>query len=335
MSDNTAEAHDQEQAGPGQSGQEQSGLPVIDVAPLRSPDRAAREAVAARLGRACREVGFFYATGHGIEGARMTSMFDASRRFFGLPAADKQALAMSRVGNNRGYVGLGAERLDLQARPDQKEAFNIGLELAEDDPELRRPFRGRNAWPALPGWRALMLDYYESCLDLGRVLHRGLAIDLGLAEHFFDDKLDRPIATLRLLRYPPCGPGEKPREASGAGEHTDYGNITILATDGVAGLQVRRRNGDWLDAPQIPGAFVCNIGDCLMRWSNDTYLSTPHRVGTPQRERFSIAFFLDPNPDAPVVPVVLGAGEAAKYPPTTGADFLRSRLEPTYSHAAP
>jgi isopenicillin N synthase-like dioxygenase len=116
--------------------------------------------------------------------------------------------------------------------------------------------------------------------------------------------------------------------------HTDYGNLTILATDGIAGLQVRTRVGAWIDAPYIPGAFVCNIGDCLMRWTNDVYISTPHRVAIPIQDRYSVAFFLDPNPDArvEVLQGCIAPGAAAKYRPTTGADYLRERLTATYDH---
>jgi isopenicillin N synthase-like dioxygenase len=116
--------------------------------------------------------------------------------------------------------------------------------------------------------------------------------------------------------------------------HTDYGNLTILATDGVAGLQVRARSGDWLDAPHIPGAFVCNIGDCLMRWTNDVYISTPHRVAIPVQDRYSVAFFLDPNPDArvEVLQSCIAPGAASRYRPTSGADYLRERLTATYDH---
>jgi isopenicillin N synthase-like dioxygenase len=120
----------------------------------------------------------------------------------------------------------------------------------------------------------------------------------------------------------------------GAGVHTDYGNVTLLATDAAGGLMVRDRSGQWLDAPVIPGAFVCNIGDCLMRWTNDIYVSTPHKVVTPPgRDRYSIAFFLDPDPDARVacLPTCTDATRPMKYPPVSAADFLRSRLEPTYA----
>ena len=119
----------------------------------------------------------------------------------------------------------------------------------------------------------------------------------------------------------------------GAGVHTDYGNVTLLATDAVGGLMVQDRSGRWLDAPVISGTFVCNIGDCLMRWSNDVYVSTPHKVVNPGRDRYSVAFFLDPNPDAVVacLPTCTSPQRPAKYAPISGGDFLRSRLEPTYA----
>jgi isopenicillin N synthase-like dioxygenase len=313
-------------------------LPVIDVSGLRSTALADRRAVAAALGRAARGPGFLYVANHGIDAALLARAFTAARDFFALPEADKLALDIRRSPHNRGYAGAETEQLDETALPDQKEAFNVGFDLPPDDPELLAgvPFRGLNVWPALPGWRATMLDYFAACMDLGRVLHRGFALDLGIAEDFFSPLIDRPMATLRMLRYPRRDPAAPP-EALGAGTHTDYGNITLLATDGVAGLQVRRRDGAWIEAPSIPGALVVNIGDLLMRWTNDIYVSTPHRVRQPEHERYSLAFFLDPNPGAlvEVLPACLAAGKSPRYPRVTGADYLRSRLDATYIGAPP
>jgi isopenicillin N synthase-like dioxygenase len=300
----------------------QSMIPVIDVADLAGPDAAARRRVAAALGGACRQVGFFYVSGHGIEQTTLAAVFSQARLFFEQPRARKLALSIRHSPHNRGYVDLSQEQLDPAAHEDHKEAFNIGLEL---------PSRGRNVWPELPAWRQVMLDYFERCWSLGRLLHRGFSLDLGLPEDFFEDKLDAPLATLRLLHYPARDRAQRPR--LGAGEHTDYGNVTLLATDGVAGLQVRTRTGAWIDAPCIAGTFVCNIGDCLMRWTNDSYVSTPHRVIAPERERYSVAFFLDPNPDAVVEAVC--SGGPSKYPPITGAAYIQQRLDATYARHEP
>jgi isopenicillin N synthase-like dioxygenase len=311
-----------------------NAIPVIDIAPLidGSPEQA--RDVAKALGTACREVGFFYISGHGVPAALMKRVFDTSAAFFTGPASVRDAVSFDGPGSNRGYIGLRGETLDPGKPPDVKEAFNIGLELAPDDPELLAgaAFRAANHWPDMPGFRDTMLDYFNRVWRVGCDLHCGFALDLGLAPDFFESKLDRPIATLRLLHYPPS---EKPLSGGqlGAGVHTDYGNVTLLATDAVGGLMVQDRSGRWLDAPVIPGTFVCNIGDCLMRWSNDVYVSTPHKVVNPGRDRYSVAFFLDPNPDAVVacLPTCTSPQRPAKYAPISGADFLRSRLEPTYA----
>ena len=313
------------------------GIPVIDVAPLYEADSSGAGTVAAAIGHACREIGFFYAAGHKVPPPLVADSFAIAQDLFALPAAQKLSVSIARSPHNRGYVGLQGEALDPSKPPDPKEAYNIGLDLAPDDPEVVAglPFRGVNLWPQLDGFRATMLAYYDSVWTLGRRLHRAFALDLGLPDAYFEDKLDRPMATLRLLHYPPV-PQTTAAGQLGAGEHTDYGNLTLLATDAAGGLEVRTRRGDWIAAPIIEGAFVCNIGDCLMRWTNDVYVSTPHRVVSPPgRERYSIAFFLDPNPDTvvAVLPSCRGPGGSQRYAPILAADFLRSRLKPTYARS--
>jgi isopenicillin N synthase-like dioxygenase len=314
-------------------GRQLGEIPIIDIAGLRSGDPARRRAVAGELGSACRDTGFFYAQNHGVAPSLVAAAFAGAKAFFALPMAEKLALDLKRTPNNVGYGELHSEQLDPTAPADLNESFNIGLELPADDPEILAgiPFRGVNFWPPIAGWRDTMLDYFNASWAVGRLLHRGFCLDLGLDEDFFEDKLDAPMAVLRLLRYPARTGSEAARQF-GAGEHTDYGNLTLLATDGVAGLQLRDRAGSWVAAPSIPGTFICNIGDCLMRWTNDIYVSTPHRVLPPTQERYSIPFFLDPNPDARVE-TIPGFGPS-KYPPTTGARYLKERFDATYAHRA-
>lgn len=305
---------------------------MINLETLRRGTLAERRAAAVDLGAACRETGFFCVSEHGISAACRAMLFQAAREFFDLPVARKNELSIARSRHNRGYVGIGSERLQAHAPPDQKEAFNIGLDLPEDDAEVLagRALRGVNFWPELPGWRRTMLAYYDQCLEIGRTLHRGFCLDLGLDEDFFAAKLVAPAAVLRLLHYPARAPSAP--DAPGAGEHTDYGNITLLATDGVAGLQVRHRDGTWISVADTGDLLLCNIGDCLMRWTNDEYVSTPHRVLIPNAERYSIAFFLDPNPDAMVDPSLTRPRERPRYAPITVRDYLMGRLSATYGH---
>jgi isopenicillin N synthase-like dioxygenase len=314
-------------------------IPVIDIGVLHDGTSAEKSALAAKIGDVCRDLGFFYAVGHRISFALVENAFAMSRLFFALPSAEKEKVSIHASRHNRGYIRLGGETLDPGKPADLKEAMNIGLELAADDPEVMasKPFRGVNLWPDIVGFREAMLDYYTSLWKLGCLIHQAFCIDLGLPVDYFADKLDRPMATLRLLHYPPM-PNKLAMGQYGAGEHTDYGNITLLATDDVGGLEIRTRSGKWLAAPPMPEAFICNIGDSLTRWSNDTYVSTPHRVvNRYARDRYSIAFFLDPNPDALLasLPSATGVLGRAKYPPIRASDFLRSRLDPTYAHAMP
>ncbi len=286
------------------------------------------DAFAKALGRTCRKTGFFLLKGHGIAPDLNAAVFAQAAQFFALGEDDKAPLSIATNPHNRGWAYMGSESLDeTSAQRDRKEAFNIGLDLAADDPRVlaAEPFRGVNLWPDLPEFRATMLEYFGAVWGLGVDLLWPVARDLGLPDDHFVPSFDAPMATLRLLSYPAasgaCG-------EIGAGAHTDYGALTLLMTDGAPGLQVRPRGGNWLDVPHVPGAFIVNIGDCLMRWTNDIYISTPHRVLPPPRARQSVAFFLDPNPDA-LIAALPGTG-APKYSPVTGAEYLRARLDATY-----
>ena len=303
-------------------------IPVLDWSRFESG--ADRDGFVADLGKACRETGFFLVSGHGIPESLISETFRMADAFFDLPEAEKAPLDIRKFGTNRGWTAEGSENLDdTTTQVDRKEAFNIGLDMAADDPRILsgEPFRGINHWPEnLPGFRETALAYFDAVHRLGIDLHRPIALDLGLEEQYFASSLDAPLATLRMLRYPG---GRRDGDAIGAGAHTDYGSITLLMTDDEPGLQVKPRGGDWIDVPQVPGAFIVNIADCLMRWTNDIYVSTPHRVLVPKRVRRSLAFFLDPNPEA-VISALPGTG-AAKYPPVTGAEYLKMRLDATYT----
>ena len=308
-----------------------SALPIIDMS-------ADDEKTASLIGDAARNVGFFYVAGHGIDPALIETVFAGSARFFALPVEVKQRQSIQRSAHNRGYVAISEESLDPTKPADLKEAFNIGLDLAATDPRVvaGEPFRGVNLWPEIPGWRETILTYFDEVWAVGMRLHRAIARDLGLGSDFFEDKLDQPMATLRLLHYPPQ-PEAPAKDQIGAGAHSDYGNITLLLTDEVGGLEVRKRDGEWIAAPHVPGAFICNIGDCMMRWTNDVYVSTPHRVvNRGGRERYSVAFFLDPNPDVQIacLPTCASADRPPRYAPITAADHLRARLDATYGVGA-
>jgi isopenicillin N synthase-like dioxygenase len=289
-------------------GQDFSQLPVIDVRELVAGGPG-RHAVAARLGEACRESGFFYAVGHGVEGGVVGRLRDLSRRFFALDGEAKSRVRMALGGRAwRGYFRVGDEL--TSGRPDQKEGLYFGAELAADDPLVRAgtPLHGPNLFPAEPpGFREAVLEYVAAVTRLGHRLVAGLALSLGLEESYFADRYTaEPLTLFRVFNYPP------PRDpaAWGVGEHTDYGLLTVLWQE-ADGLEVRSRSR-WVAAPPLPGSFVCNIGDMLDRMTRGLFRSTPHRVRNPgPRERLSLAFFFDPNFFARVQPIDLPGRGAA------------------------
>lgn len=300
-------------------------IPVLDWRKFTSD----RQEFLVELGQAVRGPGFFLLENHTVPEALRARIFEMADAFFTQPIAEKRALSILNTPHYRGWAAEGDESLDdSSALVDRKESFNIGFDLAPDDPRVLRgePFRGVNVWPQIDGFRETALAYFDAALALGVDLHRAFAADLGLEPEHFTPAFKEPLAALRLLHYPP---GSGAQNEIGAGAHTDYGAITLLMTDGEAGLQVKPRGGDWTDVPHVPGAYVVNIGDCLMRWTNDIYVSTPHRVLPPKRQRRSVAFFVEAHPDT-VVAALPGTGRP-KYPPVRAADYLQSRLDATYA----
>jgi isopenicillin N synthase-like dioxygenase len=313
-------------------------VPIVDLQPLRDGTPAGLARVASEIGAAARDIGFFAVTNHGVPDAIVAGLFAAAHAFFALPADVKAQTPIEASPHYLGYAKFALEKLDPNRPGDAKESFNIGRERPADDPEVLAgmPFVGTNQWPQLPGFREPLLAYFDRLGALAALVHRAIAVDLGLAPDYFMPSFDRSLSAMRILHYPPH-PGAFDGGLYGAGPHTDYGGVTLLAQDDNGGLEVRRRDGEWIAVDPVPGTFVCNIGDALMRWTNDIYVSNAHRVvNRSGRERYSAAFFSEPNPDAVIacIPGCAGPGNPAKYAPIPFADYLRSKLEPTYAGAA-
>lgn len=309
-------------------------IPVIDLERFRDGDDA--EAAAKAIGRACRDVGFFYVSGHGVPDAVTEAAFRAARAFFALPLDEKNRYPIADTyPHQRGYVPLLGEELGMDETADLKESFDLGLDLPVDDPDVvaGKPFHRPNVWPAgVPGFREAITAYHDEMLRLSRVLGRAIALSLELPAAFFVERMQKPIANLRLLHYPPYVAADDRRVVS-AGAHSDYGFITILAQDDVGGLQVQSPDGTWIEAPPIPGTFVINIGEMLANWTNDLFVATRHRVmnvGT--RDRYSMPLFLDMDYDVEVscIDTCLKPGEAPRYPAVRAGDHIARRLDETF-----
>ncbi|WP_224368934.1 isopenicillin N synthase family dioxygenase [Hyalangium versicolor] len=297
-------------------------VPVVDVRALvdTSSSLAARRAVAARIGEACRESGFFYVVGHGVDAGLQRRLEELSRRFFALPLEEKMAIRMALGGRAwRGYFPVGGEL--TSGRPDRKEGLYLGTELGPEHPLVRAgtPLHGPNLFPRDPaGLREAILEYMSALTRLGHSLMSGIALSLGLDSDYFAARYTGdPLVLFRIFNYPP-GPelAEDGQPVWGVGEHTDYGVLTILKQDDAGGLQVKSRAGGkvrWVEAPPVPDSFVCNIGDMLDRMTRGVYRSTPHRVqNRAGRDRLSLPLFFDPGWTAEVHPIEAAAlGSAA------------------------
>ena len=279
-----------------------SSLPIIDIAPLFGRDAAARTAVSARIEAACRDSGFFYATGHGVSDDVLARLDAVSRRFFALPRAAKERIAMVRGGAAwRGWFPLEGEL--TSGRPDQKEGLYLGVELPPDHPRVKAgwPLHGANLWPAeIPELRPAVESFMAATTRAAHALMEGIALALGLdADYFARTYTAEPTVLFRIFHYP----ANRAPDTWGVGEHSDYGLLTLLAQDAHGGLQVKTPRG-WIAAPPVPGTLVCNIGDMLDRLTGGWFRSTPHRVrNTSGRDRLSFPLFFDPDFAAEIKPL--------------------------------
>lgn len=320
-------------------------VPVIDISPLRGGDPAARAALAREVDRACRDIGFLIIAGHGVDPALVEATRAVSREFFARPLAEKRLVARPAPHVARGYIGLHEESLARSRDPgaygsDLNESLMIGPvdapppAVAESGGAHFAP----NLWPAEPAaLRAVWSAYYRTMGALAADVMRLFALALELPEDFFAPRIDHHISRLRVRLYPapevPPAPGQ-----IRAGAHSDYGSLTLLATeDRPGGLQVCNAEGEWRDVPVVPGTFIVNLGELMARWTNHRWVSTLHRVVNPPADadgdtsRLSLVFFHNPNHDAVIES--LDRDAAPVYPPTTSGEHLRRQFTATQNPA--
>ena len=321
-------------------------IPVIDISPFVEGSEIGKRDVARQIAEACETIGFFAISGHGVAADTIEALQRLSHDFFARPVDEKLRAENPVPGTPRGYRALAGEALGRagggEAEPDLKEFYHFGRDSWPDEPyyigdEGRRYFIP-NLWPEAPaGFAEAALEYYRAMEVLeGHLLHAA-AIALGIGETFFDDKVDRHVTAMRVNYYP-AQATPAPAGQIRAGAHTDYGMMTILMGENQpGGLQVRTRDGRWIDVETQPETFVINIGDLLMRWTNDRWLSNLHRVVNPPPEvagtssRISIAFFHQPNYDAVIecIPTCNGPGRPALYPPVRSGDYRDIKYQET------
>ncbi|HEY6984224.1 isopenicillin N synthase family dioxygenase, partial [Reyranella sp.] len=298
----------------------------------------AAEKAAAELAWAFEHVGFYYLAGHGIPKDLIEAQYEAAARFHAQPMEEKLKVKVNE--HTIGYMPI-AETAPPNAaaqgkKPSQNEAFFLRRDRAADDPDViaGRRFHVQNQWPQnLPGFREQTLEYMSTMEALCQKLVRLYAIALDLPADYFDSCFRKPHMILRQSRYPLIDASDD-RIASLV-PHTDSGFMTLLPPNKVQGLSINLPNGEWHDAPHVEDAFVVNGGDILHRWSNERFLSTPHRVRNVSGQvRYAIPFFCDPDHDTMIecLPSCRSAEQPAKYPPIRFGDYALWFAAQRYAH---
>ena len=323
------------------------GVSLIDISGFAWGDPAGRRRIATEVAEAVETIGFFAVSGHGVPVALMRETRDRLAAFFDLPDAVKAKYAGTANSKNRGYLPFGKDFVAASAGgtapPDWRETFGFGrFDVPDGDPYYAHPSAAYAYQPnILPseveGLAQTARSYYAALEELNALLLAIFECALDLEAGFLQRHFDRHASILRAINYPEQN--APPAEGQlRCGAHTDFGSHTLLMVDDApGGLQVRDLSGRWVDVSPPPGTYVVNIGDLLMTWTNDRWLSNFHRVVNPPRDasgrtrRQSVAFFVQPNYDAVIecIESCRVSGEPPKHPPVVAWQYRRAKLTRT------
>jgi len=313
-------------------------IPVVDLGPYLAGAPGAIDRTAAELRFALTEIGFYFIVNHGVPARQVREVFRQAACFHAQPLEKKLAIKLDK--HNVGYLPMQGDTLrtstvETVTKANLNEALFVARDLPAGHPDVLadRRFRSANQWPSgLPGFRETVAGYCDTMERLVRQLVRLYARALALPAEYFDSPFDEPQYKLRMTHYP--HQDDPPDDEFGIAPHTDTSFLTLLAPNDVPGLSIRTQSGNWIAAPAIPDAFVVNGGQLLRRWTNDTFLATPHRaINRSGGERYALAFFCDATIDWPVaaVPTCVGPDMPPRYPTTYYTDYMARYQARTYN----
>jgi isopenicillin N synthase-like dioxygenase len=305
-------------------------IPVVNLSHFVHGSAEQRQAFVDELGKAFHEIGFVGVTGHGIPEQLIQDFYEASKTFFALPNEVKDKYEIVGMAGQRGYTSFGKEHAKQSDVPDLKEFFQIGQEVAADDPDKAHyPDNVRVA--EVPAFTKLGMELYKAFEGAGGSLLRAIAIHLELPEDYFDQKIEKGNSILRAIHYPPIT--REPASAIRAEQHEDINLITLLVGASAGGLQLLNKEGEWKEIMPEQNEIVINVGDMLQRLTNNYLKSTTHRVVNPPREewhlpRLSIPFFLHPTADMDLTALkrCVDDENPLQYEPITAGEYLDERL---------
>ena len=318
-----------------------ASVPVIDVSAFRDGTADRKRDIAEQVGAACRSIGFFVITGHGVPMDLVQRVGRASRTFYDLPIEEKLKTTSPR----RGYFPMGRQAVaqsmgGQKTVPDSHEIFAMGREHTDPSnpyytaPRAQQVF-SPNVWPKEPDdFKGAWLDYQAEMERLAKMMMGIFEMALDLPQGWFWPHFDKHMSTMAAINYPsqdsPPPPGQ-----NRLGGHTDFGAFTLLmkADNKPGGLEVQAKDGVWEAVPVVPDAYIVNVGDMLKRWTNDLWESSLHRVtGAPfeagvDSRRQSLVFFFHPNHDVVIEPLPGRDIGEPKYPPISAGELLVTRID--------
>ncbi|MBO9667193.1 MAG: isopenicillin N synthase family oxygenase [Bdellovibrio sp.] len=303
-------------------------VPTLSLASYTKGDGSEKAKFIDNLFMGLKEYGFIILKDHNVKAADLHKAYDLLEKFYGLPEETKKSYISPTAGFQRGYTPFGKEHAKDSPVMDLKEFWHVGRELAAGN-SLKEVYPD-NVWPAeLPEFKSHFINLFNALEQAGEVMLEALTMPLEVDKDFFARMTKDGNSILRLLHYPPIPEGVDPRCVRAAA-HEDINFITILPAATASGLQLKDRDGTWLDIESEPDTLIVDVGDMLARLTNDVLPSTTHRVINPQDgkngSRYSMPFFMHPHPDAMLSCLPSCKGSGAKYPDITGQDFLMQRL---------
>ncbi|MEN0057270.1 MAG: 2-oxoglutarate and iron-dependent oxygenase domain-containing protein [Bdellovibrio sp.] len=304
-------------------------VPTLSLAHYTQGSQTDRTRFVDNLFMGLKEYGFIILKDHTVKPQTLHKAYELLQELYTLPTEVKKNYVSPQAGFQRGYTPFGQEHAKDSPVMDLKEFWHVGRELAAGH-ELKNVYP-ENVWPLeVSEFKNHFLSLFQSLEDAGKVMLEALTLPLDVDKEYFARMTQDGNSILRLLHYPPIPEGVDPRCVRAAA-HEDINFITILPAATASGLQLKDRDGTWLDIESEPDTLIVDVGDMLARLTNDVLPSTTHRVINPQdgknQSRYSMPFFMHPHPQAMLSCLPSCRGTGAKYADITGHDFLMQRLK--------
>ncbi|MCK0100680.1 2-oxoglutarate and iron-dependent oxygenase domain-containing protein [Pseudohalocynthiibacter sp. F2068] len=322
-----------------------NNVPAIDIAPFIAGDPEGKARVAREVAEAAQTIGFVVLSGHGIPQALFDTVFEKGFAFFDLPDKEKAKWHPTGPAKQRGYHGIATRGLSATLGKDAPKDLRESLFLGPIDDhaaDFAHISEAATAYAAnlIPdtssGLDASLVALYRAFEGLSADLLRIFAVAAEMPEDHFAPLIQKHFSIMSAHHYPALTEPPLPGQLR-TGAHTDYGALTILAmTEAKGGLEVAR-DGGWVRVRPPKGALVVNLGDMMQRWTNDKWVSTMHRVVTPEdlndamSRRMSIGYFMHPDYDAKIECLPSCAGDGALYPPITAGRHIQAKIEASHN----